>query len=106
MIVPLGFVAVEDLLTRESSEHGGELPSEIERIADGAVVSLALPHRHDVGRVAGEEHPALTEALCDPGMVGVDAATDDLNRVRIDDEGGEQPADEGGILGVLLPPRP
>ena len=45
-------------------EHERELPGEIVRILNAGVTSKAAVQRHDVGGVAGDEHPAgLGEVL-------------------------------------------
>jgi len=79
---------------REPAQHHGDLPGKVQGVPDAAVVPLTLPHRHQVGSVPDEEHPAGPEALGHPGVMGVDPSPDDVHLGRGRDDRLQQAADE------------
>jgi hypothetical protein len=59
----LGLVAVQERLRRPALEHGGELPADVDRVADAGVEPVPAPRRVQVRGVADEEHPLAAAAV-------------------------------------------
>ena len=97
VLAPLDVVGVQQRVAGLSVDHRGQLPAEVGRVADAAVVALALPHRHQVRGVAGQQHAALAERAGDAGVVGVHPVPDDVDPVRVRHEARQQLRDERGI---------
>ena len=102
VLASLGVVGVEQSVAGLPGDHRGQLPAEIGRVADAAVVALPLPHRHEVSGVAGEEHPALAERARDPGVVGVHAMPDHVDAVGVRHERRQHAGDELRLLDLLI----
>src|SRR5579883_957460 len=64
----LGLIAVEQGIGRVSVDHGGELPGQIDGIANAGVHSLAAGRRMNMCSITGEEGAALPEMLRYPMM--------------------------------------
>ncbi|GBD42437.1 hypothetical protein HRbin39_01830 [bacterium HR39] len=69
---PLEVVRVEQRLGSGALQHQSELPGEVVGVLDAAVAAARAEGRDLVGRIAGEDHPAVAKALEPPALEGVD----------------------------------
>ena len=79
---PLGLVGVEEPGAAPAVEDGGELPAEVDGVADAGVEPVAAERGVEMGSVAGEEHAAVARVVDElhPGGPGV--VRQDLRRDR------------------------
>ncbi|GAA2676066.1 hypothetical protein Apa02nite_003500 [Actinoplanes palleronii] len=68
--VPLGVVAVQQLVAGLAADHLGELPAQVEGVLQTQVEALTTGRRVDVRGVAGQQHPAGAVPRGLPGGVG------------------------------------
>ena len=61
----LDAVGIEQAVAAPAFEHGGELPGQIDRVADAGIHAEAAGRRHDVRGVAGDEAAAVAIMLGD-----------------------------------------
>ena len=61
----LGAVGIEQAVAAPALDHGGELPRQIDRVADAGVHAKAAGGRHDMRGVAGDKAAAVAVALGD-----------------------------------------
>ena len=102
-VVPaFGVVGVQQGVVGDPAEHGGELPGQVGGIPDAGVVALALPDRHQVRGVPGDQHVTLAERPGDPGVQGVDALPDEVQTGRVRHVPGEQLVDEQRVGDLLV----
>ena len=92
VVAALLFVAVEQVVGGQALDHQRQLPRQVQGIAHAAVVTLALPYRHDVRGVTGQQHPTLAEPTGQTRVMGIDAAADQLDAVRVRQYLAQQPA--------------
>ena len=83
VVAALLLVAVEQRLSRFTVDHQRQLPRQVEGVAHAAVVSLPLPDRHDVRRIAGQQHPVNAKALGKAGVMRIDPLADQLDAIRV-----------------------
>ena len=83
MVATLLLVAVKQRLSRFAVDHQRQLPRQVEGVAHATVVSLALPDRHDVRGVAGQQHPVNAKALGKARVMGVDPLADQFDAIRV-----------------------
>ena len=102
MLATFDVVGVEQRVLGVAVDHGGQLPAQIRRVADSAVVALPLPHRHQVRGVAGQQQAAAAECAGDPRVMGVDPVPDHVDAVGMRHERGQHPGEEGRIFGLLV----
>ena len=60
-----GAVGIEEAVAAPALDHGGELPGQIDHIADAGVHAEAAGRRHDMRGVAGDKAAAVAVALGD-----------------------------------------
>ena len=85
MITAFHFIGIQQLFAGLTLYHQRHFPGQVEGIPHTAVVTLALPYRHDVGRIARQHNPALAELAGQACVVGVHAATDQVYVVGVRD---------------------
>ena len=95
-------VGVQQLVVGATAHHRRELPAQVGRIPDAAVVALTLPHRHQVRGVSGEQQPAAAERAGDPRVMGVDPPPDHVDPVGMRHHPGQHPRQERRILRLLV----
>ena len=76
----LALVALEQPLAGPAAQDPGELPADVEAVADRRVESGAASRRHPVGGVADQERVALSESLGEPDPERDRHRTLDLDR--------------------------
>ena len=97
MRTTFGGVRVEQCVAREPFDHHRQLPAEVARVANAAVVALALPDRHEVRGVAGKQHAVRAKRAGDARVVGVDAMPNHVDPVRVRHRTVSAPGDEAGL---------
>jgi hypothetical protein len=102
VVTPFRVVGVQQGVIGDAAEHGGELPGQVGGIPDAGVVALALPDRHQVRGVPGDQHVTLAERPGDPGVQGVDALPDEVQAGRLRHMPREQSVDEPGVGDLLV----
>ncbi|MDT4829203.1 hypothetical protein FQZ97_626180 [compost metagenome] len=90
VVAALLLVAVQQFLARQALDYQSQFPGEVAGIAHAAVVTLALPHRHDVGGVPGENDTFDAELASQASVVGIDALADQFDAVRVRQHLGQQ----------------
>ena len=102
VVAAFGVVGVQQGVVGDAAEHRGELPRQVGGVPDPGVVALALPDRHQVRGVPGDQHVALAERPGDPGVQGVDALPDEVQPGRVRHVPGEQLVDEQRVGDLLV----
>src|SRR5271166_1311371 len=89
----LDLIGVEDCLRRKATQYGGQLPGQVRGILHAAVHPLPGERRHQMRRIAGEEHPAAPPMFGDARMERIDGLALDLERngaAHLRDEGADR----------------
>ena len=83
MIAPLLLVAVQQRLSGFAVHHQRQFPGQVKSIAHTAVVTLSLPDRHDVRRVARQQHAIDAKAFGDACVMGIDALANQFDVIGV-----------------------
>ena len=76
-------VGIQQLITGFALNDQRQFPRQIESIAHAAVVPLPLPDRHNVRRIARQQHAVNAKTFGQTGVMGINALADQFDVVRV-----------------------
>ena len=76
-------VGIQQRIVGFTVNHQRQFPCQVESIAHAAVVSLTLPDRHNVRRIARQQHAVNTKTFGQTSIMGIHALADQLDVVRV-----------------------
>src|SRR5688572_26107800 len=83
MLASLSLVAIEDFGRGLATHDHAEFPGKVGGIANAAVVTLALPYRHEMCRITRDQRAAFPEGASEACVVRVYAASQNICTFRV-----------------------